>query len=53
MTAGQSVMRSEGYGSCPMCVSMCLSVDYYCRATGYEKCPRYKGSKNEMAIQLK
>ena len=50
-------MRSEGYGSCPVCV--CLSVTHYSRNTGYEAAYEryqfqcYKGMKNNVAIRLK
>ena len=53
-------MRSEGYGSRSVCLSVCLSVSNYSRTTGYEAAYEryqqlqcYKGKKNNVAISLK
>ena len=53
-------MRSEGYSSRSVCLSVCLSVSDYSRATGYEAAYEryqqlqcYKGKKNNVAILLK
>ena len=53
-------MRSEGYSSRSVCLSVCLSVYDYSRTTGYEAAyERYqqlqccKGKKNNVAILLK
>ena len=58
-------MRSEGYSTwsvfcLPLCLSLCLSFDYYSRTTGYEAAYEryqqlqfYKGKKNNVAILLK
>ena len=56
-------MRSEGYSSCSVCLSVCLSVYDYSRTTGYEAAytmyERYqqlqcdKGKKMNVAILLK
>ena len=53
-------MRSEGYSSWSVCLSVCLSVDDYSRTTGYEAAYEryqqlqcYKGMKNNVAILLK
>ena len=53
-------MRSEGYSSRSVCLSVCLSVYDYSRTTGYEAAhERYqqlqchKGLKSNVAILLK
>ena len=54
-------MRSEGYSSWSVCLSVCLSaVDDYSRTTGYEAAYEryeqlqcYKGMKMNVAILLK
>ena len=53
-------MRSEGYSSRSVCVSVCLFVHDYSRTTGYEAAyERYqhlqchKGTKTKLAILLK
>ena len=53
-------MRSEGYSSRSVCLSVCLSVYDYSRTTGYEAAYEryqqiqcYKGRKNNVAILLK
>ena len=53
-------MRSEGYSSWSVRLSVCLSVDDYSRTTGYEvayeryqQLQCYKGMKNNVAILLK
>ena len=53
-------MRSEGYGSRSVCVSVFLSVDDYSRSTGYDAAYEryqhlqcYKGKKVNVAILLK
>ena len=52
-------MRSEGYSSRSVCLSVCLST-VYSRTTGYEAAHEryqqlqcYKGRKNNVAILLK
>ena len=53
-------MRSEGYSSWSVCLSVYLSVDDYSRTTGYEAAYEryqqlqcYKGMKINVAILLK
>ena len=53
-------MRSEGYSSRSVCLSVCLFVTHYSRNTGYEAAYEryqqiqcYKGRKNNVAILLK
>ena len=53
-------MRSEGYSSRSVCLSVCLSVSDYSRTTGYEAAYEryqqlqcYRGKKNNVAISLK
>ena len=53
-------MRSEGYSSWSVCLSVCVFVDDYSRTTGYEAAYEryqqlqcYKGMKNNVAILLK
>ena len=53
-------MRSEGYSSRSVCVSVCLSVYDYSRTAGYEAAYEryqhlqcYKCRKNNVAILLK
>ena len=53
-------MRSEGYSSLSVCLSVCLFVDDYSRTTGYEAAYEryqqlqcYKGMKSNAAILLK
>ena len=53
-------MRTEGYSSCSVCLSVCLSVDDYSHTTGneaayerYQQLQCYKGLKNNVAILLK
>ena len=53
-------MRSEGYISRSVCLSVCLSVYDYSRTTGYEAAYEryqqlqcYKGKKTNVAISLK
>ena len=53
-------MRSQGYSSRSVCLSVCLSVSHYSRTTGYEAAYEryqqlqcYKGKKNNVAILLK
>ena len=53
-------MRSEGYSSRSVCLSVCLSVRTKSRTTGYEgaygryqQIQCYKGRKNNVAILLK
>ena len=53
-------MRSEGYSSRSVCLSVCVSVYDYSRTTGYEAAYEryqqfqcYKGKKNKVAILLK
>ena len=53
-------MRSEGYSSRYVCLSVCLFVSIYSRTTGYEAAYEryqqiqcYKGRKNNVAILLK
>ena len=53
-------MRSEGYSSRSVCLSVCLSVDDYSRTTGYEEAYEryqqlqcYKGKNINVAILLK
>ena len=50
----------EGYSSRSVCLSVCLSVSYHSRTTGYEAAYEryqqlqcYKGMKNNVAISLK
>ena len=53
-------MRSEGYSSRSVCLSVCLCVYDYSRTIGYEaayeqyqQLQRYKGKKKNVAILLK
>ena len=53
-------MRSEGYSSRSVCLSVCLFVSNYSRTTGYEAAYEryqqiqcYKGRKINVAILLK
>ena len=53
-------MRSEGYSSRSVCLSVCLFVSDYSRTTGYEAAYEryqqlqcYKGKKRDVAILLK
>ena len=53
-------MRSEGYSSRSVCLSVCLFVSDYSRTTGYEaayeryqKIQCYKGREKNVAILLK
>ena len=53
-------MRSEGYSSRSVCLSVCVFVSYYSRTTGYEAAYEryqqlqcYKGMKKNVAILLK
>ena len=49
-------MRSEGYSSRSVCLSVCLFVSDYSRTTGYEAAYErqcYKANKINVAISLK